>query len=70
MKPTLFATNLCRKMAAVAACLLLAAFGLRAQTVNGTVTDPAGQPVIGASVFVTGTQNGTVTNEAGHYTLQ
>lgn len=70
MKPTLFATNLCRKMAAAAACLLLAAFGLRAQTVSGTVTDPAGLPVIGASVFVTGTQNGTVTNEAGTYSLQ
>ena len=38
-------------------------------TVSGSVTDPSGQPVIGASVFVTGTQNGTVTNEMGQYSL-
>lgn len=69
MKLHSFATNLSRKLAAAAACFLLAAFGLQAQTVSGTVKDPAGQPVIGASVFVTGTTNGTVTNESGHYTL-
>lgn len=69
MKLLSIATNLSRKAAALAASLLLAAFGLQAQTVRGTVTDPAGQPVIGASVFVIGTTNGTVTDETGHYTL-
>ncbi len=69
MKLFTFASNLGRKAAAIAATLLLAAFGLQAQTVRGTVTDPAGQPVIGASVFVTGTQNGTVTDESGNYNL-
>ena len=41
MKLFTFASNLGRKAAAIAATLLLAAFGLQAQTVRGTVTDPA-----------------------------
>ena len=49
--------------------LFVSAFSVSAQTVKGTIKDPAGQPVIGASVFVTGTQNGTVTDENGAYTL-
>ncbi len=60
------------KAAAVSATLLLCtALAVQAQslTVTGSVSDPAGQPVIGASVFVTGTQNGTVTDGTGSYTL-
>jgi hypothetical protein len=32
------------------------------QTVRGTVTDPSGETVVGGSVFVKGTQTGTVTD--------
>ena len=51
---------------------LLATFVVTAQNqaVQGTVTDPSGEPVIGASVFVKGTQNGTVTDIDGSFVLQ
>ena len=39
------------------------------QTVQGTVSDSSGEPVIGGSVFVKGTQNGTVTDVDGTYAL-
>ena len=39
-------------------------------TVKGTVKDAAGQPVIGASVFVQGTHNGTIVELDGTYALQ
>lgn len=38
-------------------------------TVTGTVTDATGEPVIGATVMVKGTQNGTMTDLDGNYTL-
>ena len=37
--------------------------------ITGTVTDSNGEPVIGASVFVKGTKNGTVTDVNGRYKL-
>ena len=37
--------------------------------VTGRVTDTNGEPVIGASVLVSGTRNGTSTNVDGHYTI-
>lgn len=37
--------------------------------VKGAISDVNGDPVIGASVFVKGTTNGTVTDMDGHYTL-
>lgn len=39
------------------------------KTVTGTVTDINGEPVIGASVMVTGTDKGTITDVNGHYSL-
>ena len=39
-------------------------------TVSGTVTDAAGEPLIGASVLVKGTSSGTVTDYDGAYNLQ
>ena len=39
------------------------------RTISGTVTDEAGEPLIGASVLVKGTTNGTVTDLDGNYAL-
>ena len=45
-------------------------FGVVAQTtVNGTITDATGEPLIGASVLAEGTSTGTVSNIDGNYTL-
>lgn len=50
---------------------LLMAVQLPAQdlSVKGTVTDTAGEPIIGAAVQVEGTSNGTITDLDGNYTL-
>ena len=37
-------------------------------TVKGTVKDAAGEGIIGASVLVQGTHNGTIVNPDGTYT--
>ena len=64
------------KLFSILAVLLLIAplAGPQAQAQNrirvqGTVVDSQGQPVIGAMVIVKGTQNGAMTDENGHYTL-
>ena len=38
-------------------------------TVTGTVKDNEGNPIIGASVLEKGTNNGTITDINGHYSL-
>lgn len=38
-------------------------------TITGTVVDPTGEPIIGASVLVEGTSNGTITDLDGNFTL-
>ena len=38
-------------------------------TVSGTVTDPTGEPLIGASVLVQGTSNGVATDFDGNYSI-
>lgn len=42
----------------------------QSKTVSGTVLDKAGETVIGASVVVKGTTNGTITDFDGKFTLQ
>lgn len=42
----------------------------QAATVTGTVTDNTGEPLIGVSVFVKGTQNGASTNIDGQFTVK
>ena len=42
---------------------------ISAQTIKGTVTEENGEPIIGATVVETGTQNGTVTDLDGNFTL-
>ena len=51
-------------------CGLLVSTTLFAQrTVRGTVTDPSGEPVIGAAVLVSGTTQGTITEVDGSYSI-
>ena len=52
------------------ALLLLICAAVQAQTVSGNVKDPAGEPVIGATVMEQGTQNGTVTDFDGNFTIK
>ena len=40
------------------------------EKVSGVVVDASGEPVIGASVVVKGTSNGTITDFNGHFTIQ
>ena len=57
-------------LAALAALMLsLAAQAQGSRQISGTVTDPAGVPVIGASVMVPKTTNGAITDLDGKYTL-
>lgn len=42
---------------------------MQAITVKGTVVDANGEPVIGASVLMKGTTNGTITDIDGNFTL-
>ncbi|MBO4849533.1 MAG: TonB-dependent receptor [Prevotella sp.] len=44
--------------------------GVMAQTVRGTVSDEAGEPVIGASVQVQGTKTGAVTDFDGNFSVE
>ena len=73
MKKTI--THFPKRPLALLVCVmatLLWAFPASAQdgiTVSGTVTDVAGEPVIGASVMVGGTTRGAVTDLDGRYTL-
>lgn len=53
------------------AAIALSALPALAQiTVTGTVTDKAGEPLIGASVLVVGAQNGIATDLDGNFTLR
>jgi len=51
--------------------LVMAATCMYAQTsINGTVVDPDGEPVIGATVMEKGTSNGTITDFDGNFKLK
>lgn len=49
--------------------LLFTTIASAQRTVSGRVTDPTNRPIVGASVVVKGTNNGTTTNEQGRYTI-
>lgn len=49
--------------------ITLATFAQTSVTVTGIVTDDANEPLIGASVIVKGTNNGTMTDIDGRYTI-
>ena len=38
--------------------------------VRGTITDIAGEPIIGANILIQGTSNGTVTDYDGNFVIQ
>ena len=50
--------------------LALITGNISAQTIKGNVTDNTGEPIIGATVMETGTQNGVITDLDGNFTLQ
>ena len=41
----------------------------QAKKITGTVVDSKGEPIIGASVLVKGTSNGTITDVDGNFSL-
>ena len=55
---------------ALVGMLLLFCAAVQAQTISGNVKDAAGEPIIGATVMEQGTQNGTVTDFDGNFTLK
>ena len=42
----------------------------QAKTITGKVVDVAGEPIIGASVLVKGTTNGTITDFDGNFVFE
>ena len=54
----------------MAIVLSSAAYAQGTITVTGTVKDAAGQPMIGATVFVVNGQAGTTTDAKGHYSIK
>lgn len=64
-------TNVLSRFVIAFAVIALSALPALAQiTVTGTVTDKTGEPLIGASVLVVGTQNGSATDLNGNFTLK
>ena len=49
--------------------LLIAPGFLMAQEVNGTVSDSSGEPIPGVNISEKNTNNGTITDFDGNYTL-
>lgn len=65
-----YSRNAARFLLFVCVCLTFAATAFAQEaTVRGQVQDPGGEPVIGASVVIKGTSNGTITDVSGNYTL-
>lgn len=60
-----------RKAALMVLCFLVASLQLLAQTktLSGKVTDDKGAPVVGATISVKGSRQGTVTKEDGTFTI-
>lgn len=73
MKTARSATALRSRLIALLMAILLipaAAFAQTQQTVTGTVIDENGEPLLGATVRVTGDAAGTSTDIDGHFTLK
>ena len=64
-------TNILSRIVVAFAVVVLSSLSAFAQiTVTGTVTDKTGEPLIGASVLVVGTQNGIATDLDGNFILK
>ena len=59
-----------QKTLAVLFLLCMIPLGMNAQTVKGTVNDEAGEPIIGATVKVQGSNEGTVTDFDGKFSVR
>ena len=59
-----------QKTLAVLSLLCMIPFGMSAQTVKGTVNDETGEPIIGATVKVHGSNEGTVTDFNGNFSVK
>lgn len=57
------------RYALVGMLLLFCSAVMQAQTVSGNVKDATGEPIIGATVMEQGTQNGTVTDFDGNFSI-
>lgn len=69
MKLKVYRKGCTKVLLTLCAILICSATGLSAQVLSGRVTDTSGETIIGASVLVKGTTNGTVTDIDGKYTL-
>ena len=58
-----------RKFALLAAMLFCTAAAMAQVSVTGVVQDASGEPVIGASILVVGTTNGTITDIDGNFAI-
>ena len=59
-----------QKTLAVLFLLCMIPLGMNAQTVKGTVSDEAGEPIIGATVKVQGSNDATVTDFNGYFSIK
>ena len=59
-----------QKTLAVLFLLCMIPLGMNAQIVKGTVNDEAGEPIIGATVKVQGSNEGTVTDFDGNFSVK
>lgn len=69
-KPLKHCRQKLREICALASLLIMTtSLFAQEKTVTGTVTDSADEPLIGASVLIQGTANGTITDLDGKYSL-
>ena len=62
--------NLCYRLLMMLAVVFFALDVSAQTTINGQVKDDMGEAIIGASIVVKGTSNGTVTDFDGNFTLK
>ena len=62
-------TNVLRQLMFLFMVVLCTSSAMAQKKVTGTIVDAAGEPIIGASVMVKGTSNGSVTDFDGNFTI-
>lgn len=61
--------KLMRRFVSMFAMLAVVGFAHAQQTINGTVTEQSGNTLVGATVVIKGTTNGTITDVEGKYEI-